>query len=100
MEEILEMVTWSQLRIHTKPVILLNINDFYTPLRTFISGSVQSGFIKPANEALLVFLSGPQDVQERATWDWGKASVKALRDWQNSSKGDAYQLNWDLKRAQ
>lgn len=27
-EEILEMVTWTQLRIHTKPVVLVNIDGF------------------------------------------------------------------------
>jgi uncharacterized protein (TIGR00730 family) len=29
MEELLEVITWSQLNIHSKPIILLNTNNYY-----------------------------------------------------------------------
>jgi predicted Rossmann-fold nucleotide-binding protein len=29
MEEMLEMITWSQLNIHSKPIILLNTKNFF-----------------------------------------------------------------------
>lgn len=31
-EELLECITWSQIRIHSKPVLILNVNGFYDPL--------------------------------------------------------------------
>lgn len=29
MEEMLEMITWSQLNIHSKPILLLNTKNFF-----------------------------------------------------------------------
>ena len=40
LEELAEMVTWTQLGIHKKPVVLLNINGFFDGLRTFIDSYV------------------------------------------------------------
>lgn len=31
------MTTWSQIGVHLKPVILLNVNNFYSSLRDFIN---------------------------------------------------------------
>ena len=48
-EEIMECITWSQLGIHNKPVILFNINGFYDSLLEFIQHSIQEGFISKSN---------------------------------------------------
>lgn len=39
-QEVAEMTTWSQIGVHLKPVILLNVNNFYSSLRAFIHKSV------------------------------------------------------------
>jgi len=49
-----KVVTWSQLGIHSCPIILLNVNGFYTPLLEWINTAVKSGFIKPANANIVV----------------------------------------------
>ena len=45
-EEFFETYTWLQLNIHTKPVGLLNIDNFYTPLYNFLLQAYEKGFIK------------------------------------------------------
>jgi hypothetical protein len=45
-EEFFETYTWLQLNIHTKPIGLLNIDNFYTPLYTFLEHACQKGFMK------------------------------------------------------
>ena len=47
------VVTWSQLGIHSCPIILLNINGFYTPLLEWINTAVKFGFIRPANAKIV-----------------------------------------------
>ena len=96
-EEILEMVTWTQLRIHTKPVVLLNINGFYSPLRDFVRGAIKSGFIRQENESFLVFVEPNQS--ETGDFDWGKAAIQAVREWHKTDKGEAYNLKWESSRA-
>jgi uncharacterized protein (TIGR00730 family) len=41
MEEMLEMITWSQLNIHAKPILLLNTKGYYKLFVDWIKISVQ-----------------------------------------------------------
>lgn len=52
-EEILEAVTWAQLRIHAKPCILINTAGFWNGLVGQLDAMVAAGFLKPHNRALL-----------------------------------------------
>jgi uncharacterized protein (TIGR00730 family) len=53
LEEMLEAVTWAQLRLHTKPVALINTLGYWDGLLTFLDSAVAAGFLKPENRALL-----------------------------------------------
>jgi uncharacterized protein (TIGR00730 family) len=44
-EEFFEIWTWRQLGYHNKPVGLLNIADYYSPLLSFMASSVQHEFL-------------------------------------------------------
>jgi len=48
-EELMEVITWSQLDLHNKEVIIFNINGYYDKLISFIDHSVDNGFISPGN---------------------------------------------------
>ncbi len=54
LDEMLEIVTWSQLRIHTKPCILINTLGYWNPLLDFLDTTVTAGFLKAENRALLL----------------------------------------------
>ncbi|TVU09685.1 hypothetical protein EJB05_43176 [Eragrostis curvula] len=54
LEELLEVITWAQLGIHSKPVGLLNVDGYYNLLLAFIDKAVDDGFIKPAQRHILV----------------------------------------------
>jgi len=97
-EEVFEMTTWTQLGIHKKPVILLNINDFYTPLRTFVQGAIQNAFIRAENESFLVFVEPPPPNAEGKV-DWGEAALQAVSAWHKSQTGVPYSLPWENTRA-
>lgn len=45
MEELFEMITWNQLGIHTRPVVLLNTNGFFDGLICWIEKAMCQGFI-------------------------------------------------------
>ncbi|RAI00118.1 TIGR00730 family Rossman fold protein [Acuticoccus sediminis] len=47
LEEVVEMMTWSQLGRHEKPIVLANVADFWAPLNALIQHMVQAGFIRP-----------------------------------------------------
>lgn len=52
-EEVMEMVTWTQLGIHRKPMVLLNVNGFYTLIKQQIDLAVEEGFISAAGQQLV-----------------------------------------------
>lgn len=60
-EELFEVWTWRQLQYHDRPIGLLNVEDYYSPLLTFLRHSVQEGLLDPAQlDALQVgTLAGP-----------------------------------------
>lgn len=45
MDEVFELLTWRQLGLHTKPIGLLNVNGFYTPLLEQVVRMEQDGFL-------------------------------------------------------
>ena len=53
MEETFEVWTWLALGLHKKPLALLNIDNFYQHLLTFISFLEKQKFLSPAHLSLL-----------------------------------------------
>jgi uncharacterized protein (TIGR00730 family) len=53
LEELLETVTWAQLRLHTKPCILINTAGYWDGLLALLDTAVAAGFLKPKNRALM-----------------------------------------------
>jgi hypothetical protein len=54
LEELVEIVTWGQLRFHEKPCGLLNVNGYFDKLLGFLDHMQNEGFLKLANRAMLL----------------------------------------------
>ncbi|MRG96548.1 TIGR00730 family Rossman fold protein [Polyangium spumosum] len=52
LEEVFEVVTWSQLNYHKKPVGLLNVRGYYDHLVAFLDHAMAEGFIRPIHRPL------------------------------------------------
>ncbi|KQP07006.1 TIGR00730 family Rossman fold protein [Methylobacterium sp. Leaf93] len=50
LEELVEQLTWAQLGQHKKPILLLSIADFWTPLLTLLDHMRDQGFIREGLE--------------------------------------------------
>lgn len=59
LEELFEMLTWSQLGFHGKPAGLLNAGGYYDTLLEFLDRTVVEGFIEPVYRSLLLTDSDP-----------------------------------------
>lgn len=64
-EELFEVLTWQALKLHAKPVLLLNINGFYDKLLDFLDHCVDQGVLKPKNRALLLVANTIEDALMR-----------------------------------
>lgn len=45
LDELFEAITWGQIGAHQKPIGLLNVKNFYTPLLAALDHAVREGFI-------------------------------------------------------
>jgi uncharacterized protein (TIGR00730 family) len=57
MEELFEVLSWAQLRIHEKPCGLLNVAGYYSRLIDFLDYAVRQDFLRPKHRALLMIES-------------------------------------------
>eukprot|EP00835_Amoeboradix_gromovi_P006529 NODE_787_length_4254_cov_0.173526.p2 type:complete len:202 gc:universal NODE_787_length_4254_cov_0.173526:3578-4183(+) len=62
LDEVLEYITWRQMKIHTKPIILLNTNDFFDGFLRWIDCAHNEGLIKQDCKEFLVVKNNPKDV--------------------------------------
>ncbi|KAJ7518008.1 hypothetical protein O6H91_21G050500 [Diphasiastrum complanatum] len=97
LEELLEMITWSQLGIHDKPVGLLNVDGYYNPLLELFEKGAEEGFIKPSSQQIVVHASTAHDlivrleeyvprhegVAPRETWEMEQLGYPASQNHNN-----------------
>eukprot|EP00268_Persea_americana_P058024 TRINITY_DN6991_c0_g2_i1.p1 TRINITY_DN6991_c0_g2~~TRINITY_DN6991_c0_g2_i1.p1 ORF type:complete len:170 (+),score=43.07 TRINITY_DN6991_c0_g2_i1:211-720(+) len=62
MEELLEMIAWSQLGIHEKPVGLLNVDGYYNSLLALFDKGVEEGFIENSARKIVVSAETPAEL--------------------------------------
>jgi uncharacterized protein (TIGR00730 family) len=53
LDELFEALTWAQIGLHAKPIILINTANYWDGLLAFLDIAVASGFIEARNRALL-----------------------------------------------
>jgi uncharacterized protein (TIGR00730 family) len=76
-DELFEILTWGQLGIHRKPIGLLNVNGFFTPLLGWLDHVVAEGLLKPKHrELLLVADTAPELLTRMAAWIPPAATTK------------------------
>lgn len=78
LDEFFEILTWKQLRLHKKPIGLLNVDGYYNFVIAHINKMVDDGFLKKENvdlvfieenwEVLLEKMSSQPTVEADAKW--------------------------------
>lgn len=68
LDELFEALTWAQLDLHAKPIIVLNTQGYWDPLRALVDHVIAQGFADPSLGAFLTWADTPA------------AAIAALRD--------------------
>ena len=53
LDEMFEILSWKQLGLHGKPILLADIGGYWTPLRALLDDIVKKGFARPETRELL-----------------------------------------------
>jgi uncharacterized protein (TIGR00730 family) len=62
LDETFEILTWKQLRLHDKPVIIVNEGGYWGPLLAMIEHMVSNGYARPENLRLFSVVESVDDV--------------------------------------
>lgn len=62
LEELAEILTWKQLGLYKKPLIILNINNYYTPLLEFFERMISEKFMHERYRRLWHICTSPEEV--------------------------------------
>lgn len=61
LEEMFEVLAWQTLKLHTKPILLLNINGFYDQLLAFLDHAVAQGMLKQKSREILLVANSVEE---------------------------------------
>jgi uncharacterized protein (TIGR00730 family) len=64
-EEFCEVLTWSQLGFHHKPVALLNVAGYFDGLLALFEHAVAEGFVRPHHRSLVLADAAPEKLLDR-----------------------------------
>lgn len=72
MEELLEIITWKQLGLYLKPIVVLNTDGFYDPLLAMLARAVERHFMREQHRALWTVAASVDEVVDMlySTPDW------------------------------
>ena len=62
LDETFEIVTWKQLRLHDSPIIVLDVNGYWSPLLNLVEAIVATGFAHPEVAELITVVKTPEQV--------------------------------------
>lgn len=64
MEELCEIITWKQLGLYLKPIVILNINEYYNPLIAQFEKAIDQHFMGQIHGKIWSVAHTPQEAME------------------------------------
>jgi len=83
LEELMEVVTWNQLGIHSRGIVAYNVEGYWDGLLQWVKTAVNSGFISESNEGIMIEAKEAGEV------------IDCLRRYRNSE--GRFKLHWGDK---
>lgn len=82
LEELLEIITWKQLGLYLKPIIILNTNGYYDALLAQLQRAANECFMRPQHTAIWSVAATPEEAIQLALttplWDASVRKFAAL----------------------
>lgn len=82
LEELLEIITWKQLGLYVHPIIILNVEGYFTPLIQMLERAIDQHFMRHEHRALWQVANTPEEAVEllftTPLWDKNLRKLAAL----------------------
>ena len=81
-EELLEVITWKQLGIFTKPIVILNVNGYYDPLIAMLHKAIEERFMRDMHRNIWTVVNVAEEVipaiKNAPVWDKSVRKLAAI----------------------
>ena len=64
LDEFFEILTWAQLEVHKKPIVVINVDKYWDPLFSLIDHTISSGFAENSLKKLFTITETATDAVE------------------------------------
>lgn len=64
LDELFELLTWKQLGLHDKPIVIVNLNGYWSKLIESVKNIAGEGFMREEDLGLFIVVDAPEDVPE------------------------------------
>ena len=61
LEELLEIITWKQLGLYLKPIVVLNVEGYFNPLLEMLHKAIDENFMRPEHGNIWVVAETPEE---------------------------------------
>jgi uncharacterized protein (TIGR00730 family) len=62
LDEAFECMTWKQMRLHDKPIVLVDVEGYWQPLLKLIDHAIAAGFARPEVRNALTVVVSPEEM--------------------------------------
>lgn len=62
LDESIEIITWKQLRLHDKPIVLVDDGGYWAPFRALVESVIAAGFARPEAASLFTVVKRVDDI--------------------------------------
>lgn len=70
LDEFFEVLTWRQLGLHDRPIVVVDLGGFWRPLAKLVDGIIARGYARPDFRRLFTVVPGIADVLPALRGDW------------------------------
>lgn len=78
LDETMEVLTWSQLKLSDKPVVIVDVNGFWQPLLALLEHTIDAGFTREENRGLYKVVTTPSEIYDViGNWHAPEGDLKA-----------------------
>ncbi len=82
MEELMEIITWKQLGLFLHPIVILNIDEYYTPMIEMLQRAIDENFMRSEHARMWQVVTTPQEAVEAMRsapqWDRNIRKIAAI----------------------
>ena len=64
LDEFFELLTWKQIGLHDKPVVIVNLNGYWTKLLETVRHIADTGFMRPDDQEMFIVIDDVRDIPD------------------------------------